>query len=213
MCASNQDALAYLAQESYKLAKRLPSPTNRYHFWLNDLGKFGCQCPECRHLSPSEQQLKLLHAMLKGIRQWDSKGRLSYLAYWDTMVPPEKVMPENGILLEFAPMNRDFHCPICDTGCYKNITESQYLPQLMYVLGEKDSQILDYWIDNSLFSGWKRPPKYFKLDENVMRQDVSYYNHLGFSYISSFGCYLGPDYEQLYGCPPIEIYGKILCGQ
>ena len=46
---------------------------------------------------------------------------------------------------------------------------------------------------------WKKPPRPFTLAEGAMRQDVARYREKGFDYISSFACYLGEDYEALYG--------------
>ena len=44
----------------------------------------------------------------------------------------------------------------------------------------------------------------------VWKRDAAYYASLGFRSITSFGCYLGPDYQRLYGNPPLKEYGSIL---
>lgn len=54
MCATHPDALDYIAGQSYRLARQLPSQTHRYYFWLDDTATAGCQCPQCRGLSPSD---------------------------------------------------------------------------------------------------------------------------------------------------------------
>ena len=38
----------------------------------------------------------------------DSKASLAHLAYANTLTPPEKVNPVEGVFLEFAPINRRY---------------------------------------------------------------------------------------------------------
>ena len=96
--------------------------------------------------------------------------------------------------------------------CDENRREVAPLRALLDYFGAKDARVLDYWMDNSLFSGWKKPPKPFSLDEETMRRDVEFYASLGFENITAFGCYLGPDYQSLYGEPPLKTYGDLLSG-
>ena len=78
----------------------------------------------------------------------------------------------------------------------------------MDVFGTKNAKVLDYWTDNSLFSGWKYPPKPFALNAEVMRKDVAFYRRLGFSSMTAFGCYFGKDYVDLHGVPELEAYAR-----
>ena len=210
MCATHPDALHYIAEQSYRLARMLPSQTHRYYFWLDDTATTGCRCPQCRQLSPSDQQLRILNAMLEGIQQADPQGMLAYLAYVSTLTPPQATRPAEGIFLEYAPIQRDFHRPLADERCAKNVAERSQLPALLRFFGARQAQVLEYWMDNSLYSNWKRPPQPFSLDKAVMAADVAYYTDLGFQSVTSFGCFLGPDYEALYGQPPLLEYGRIL---
>ena len=210
MCASSRAGLAYVADASRKLAKALPSQTHRYYFWLDDTATGGCQCPACRALSPSDQQTIILNAMLEGIRQVDPLGELAYLAYVSTLEPPRAVKPSEGLFLEYAPFHRDAHRPMADPASKENAAELKALPEILKLFDPARAQVLEYWMDNSLYSGWKRPPRPFTLDEAVMAEDVAFYKGLGFGSITSFGCFLGPDYEALYGEPPLAAYGRIL---
>jgi hypothetical protein len=65
-------------------------------------------------------------------------------------------------------------------------------------------------MDNSLFSGWKRPPKEFHLNPVTCAADVAQYRKLGFDSITSFGCFLGEDYRDLYGDADLSEYDRIL---
>ncbi|MBR6498527.1 MAG: hypothetical protein IKT23_02425, partial [Clostridia bacterium] len=67
--------------------------------------------------------------------------------------------------------------------------------------------------DNSRFSNWTRPPKQLVFCPEVMEKDVEYYLSMGFADLTSFACFLGPDYIQMYGLPPYGEYGRILSGR
>lgn len=210
LCASNPDALAYVAERTALLASLLDTGTAQYFYWPDDVSGCKCHCPDCRSLSASDQQLAMLNAMLTGLRRYRRDATLCYIAYSDAMDVPRRVEPADGIFLEYAPIRRDPHRPIFDTDCPKNVQESRTLRDLLQFFGTKHSRVLEYWMDNSLYSNWTKPPKPFTLDEAVMQQDVDFYVRLGFETITSFGCYLGPDYRQLYGVPPLQRYGELL---
>ena len=44
----------------------------------------------------------------------------------------------------------------------------------------------------------KKPPAEFSIDIEAMQRDIERYSSLGFSYISTFACFLGEDYAELY---------------
>lgn len=210
LCASNPEALAYVADRTALLATLLNTGASHYFYWLDDVTGCACHCADCRRLSPSDQQLKVVNAMLAGLRRVDPVARLCYIAYHDAMDVPRVVEPLDGVFLEYAPINRDFHRPINDSDCEKNRQETRSLRELISFFGTKHSRVLEYWMDNSLYSNWKRPPKAFVLDEEVMKADVDFYRSLGFETITSFGCFLGPDYEERHGKPPLKRYGELL---
>ena len=70
--------------------------------------------------------------------------------------------------------------------------------------------MLDYWLDNSLYSGWKKPPKEFREDRDVIAADFKYYRALGIHDLATFACYLGEDYIELYGEPDISAFAAEL---
>lgn len=210
LCPSEPEALHFIADRAEQLARTLTVNSDNYFFWLDDVPGMKCHCEKCRSLSASDQQMLAVNAMVKGIRRFNAKGKLCYLAYIDAIHCPEKVAPEEGVFLEYAPFYRDSHRPLFDPDCEKNVKEVAALDQLLRLFGKKDAQVLEYWMDNSRFSGWKKPPKHMPLDEQVMKEDVKAYRSLGFESITSFGCYLGADYRALYGKAPVSEYGKLL---
>ena len=212
LCPSQPEALDYVAARAEQLARLLNVDSNRYFFWLDDVSNCSCHCEKCRALSVSDQQLTVVNAMLRGIRRYRPDAKISYLAYHEAIAAPEKVEPLSGVFLEYAPFHRNAHRPLLDPECPENVQEAQSLRPLLSYFGTKDSQVLEYWMDNSMYSNWTKPPKQFKLDEAVMQSDVKAYREMGFESITSFGCYLGADYRELWGEPPVKRYGEILMG-
>ena len=211
-CCSNPEALSYVSERTRLLAKLLDTGVERYYFWLDDVSGASCHCPLCQKLSPSDQQLRIVNAMLLGLKKDNPNAKLSFIAYNDTLDVPMQTQPLDGVFLEYAPIGRNHHEAINSPDCEANARETRALKELISFFGAKDAKVLEYWMDNSFFSNWTKPPKRFELDEDVMKRDVEYYSSLGFTSITSFGCYLGPDYRSLYGPPSLEGYGRILSG-
>ncbi len=212
LCPSNEEALQYLENASEALTRTLDTGSDRFFWWTDDVGGKSCHCPRCRHLSPSDQFLLITNAIQRGARRAKPTARVPYLAYVDALAVPRTIEPEEGVFLEYAPFIRDSHRPMDDEACSENVAQAAPLRDLLAFFGRDNAQVLEYWIDNSRFSQWTKPPKYMTLEEEVMRRDVAFYEKLGFESITSFACYLGADYRALYGLPPIGAYGRILNG-
>ena len=210
ICASNPEGLEALSESAARLARILPSKDHLYYFWLDDVVNCSCHCERCKVLTPSDQQMILVNAMQKGIRRVDPQGCMAYLAYLDTLAAPVHVKPDEGVFLEFAPIHRSVNHAINDASCEENVKESASLPSLLKTFGTKNAKVLDYWTDNSLFSGWKYPPKAFRLNAEIMKRDVAYYHALGFESLTAFGCYLGKDYIDLHGVPDLDGYREAM---
>lgn len=210
MCPSNKEALKLLEKRSEELASKLKYSSDKYYFWRDDIGGMHCHCEQCAELTPSDQTLIICNHMLRGIRRFNKKAKCCYLAYHDTIKPPTKVKPDEGIFLEYAPIKRDSHVPMSSETCQENILERQYLEELLAYFGSTDGKILEYWMDNSRFCNWKKPYKELVLNEAVLKEDLRYYGDLGFISVGSFACFLGEDYAEEFGTPPIEKYGRIL---
>lgn len=211
MCVSNPEALEYLSARAAELAALLRSDTGRYYFWSDDVDHTFCNCEKCRSLSPSDQALIIYNCILKGIRSVDSNAKQCFLAYHETMMPPRRIKPEEGIFLEYAPMWRNTKVPIYEKNCDENLKFCEAIDPLISYFGKKDAQVLEYWLDNSMFSGWKKPPKPITICTDTIRKDINFYVKCGFEHITTFGCYLSDDYMELHGTPPVVEYGECFC--
>lgn len=195
LCVSNQYALKIIEKESEKLARALYGSSDRFYFWLDDIRKKKCNCEKCRELSLSDQQLIFQNAVLRGVRRAIPNAKVAYLAYTDCIYVPTKVVPDEGIFLEYAP----FEKYVSKQNAELVKKERELILPLLSFFGNNDAKVLEYWLDNSLFSGWKKPPVKFEADREAILYDVCDYKRIGFEYISTFACFLGDDYEALYG--------------
>jgi hypothetical protein len=210
-CPSNRDALDYLTEQTAKLTRALPNDTHRYHFWTDDLSAKRCHCADCRRRSDSDLALIVYNAMLRGVKQVDPQAKHAYLSYFDALECPKTVEPEDGIFLEYAPIRRDLSRPFADPDCEANRKERAPIADLLSFFGKTDSTALEYWLDNSLFSRWKKPPVLLKPNDDVIRADLADYDAMGFEVVTTFACFLGSDYEELHGgLPDMRSY---LCGR
>jgi len=198
-CVTNPEAMKIVCDRADELVGLLYKSRPVYYFWLDDVKGEGCQCENCKELSQSDKTLLVMNAIAKRLREKNPEVKVAHLAYYSTITPPQKVKPEAGVFLEYAPLGRKMD---------KTMTEQseEYdanIRALVEYFGSKDSKVLEYWFDNSMFSKWKKPPVSFTPNAAVIKEDIKYYESLGFENISSFACFLGADYESLYGLPDV----------
>lgn len=217
-CAHSEKALEIIAENAAKLAKVLHPDNHRYYFWLDD-NVPTCYCERCREYSPSEQALLIENRMLKEIRKVDPKAKLAHLAYSMFMEPPVKVKPEEGIFLEFAPIYRSWEVPLTETEALcprgypvTNGDNLRWLEENLKVFPADDAVVLEYWLDVSLFSRWKRPAVQLPWKGDVCSSDLATYASYGIKNVTSFAVYMDAGYFECFPSTlPIEEYGQMLC--
>ena len=195
-CVSSDEMLRLMAKNAAALGRVLSPDTHDYYLWQDDVDGGECGCEKCRTLSASDQSLIVANAIADELRRFDSSARVCYLAYLGTLTPPKSVKPAPGVFLEYAPMKRDRSIPVWEDDNVK-----RELAALFDVFEPGEAKILEYWYDNSMFSNWKKPPKKFTPDNERIAHEIEFYRSLGVGNVTSFACYLGADYEALYGAP------------
>ena len=216
-CVHSERALEIIAANAADLAKKLRPGNHRYYFWLDDNAPVCC-CPLCRELSPSEQALIVENRMLREIRKTDPKARLAHLAYSRFMDPPRKVQPDEGIFLEFAPIYRSWEVPLTkeDALCPRgypvtNGDNLRWLEANLKVFPAEDAVVLEYWLDVSLFSRWKRPAVELPWRADVCRSDLATYARYGIRNVTSFAVYMDSIYFFRFpSLEPVQEYGRML---
>jgi len=209
-CVSNSDALEIISENARKLAKLLGQSSHNYCLWPDDSFHSLCKCEKCRALrTGADHNIIMMNAIIRGLRAYDSDAKLSCIAYADFLDVPE-LKPDEGLFLEFAPMQRNQRVPMRDPNDAKNSEYRALLTQLLNIFEPSSSRVLEYWLDNAFNSGFVKPPKRLVYDEEVVDDDIRFYTSLGFGLITTFGSYMGSDYRALYGDPPALEYGRSL---
>jgi len=208
MCFTSEGAYAEIEKNIIDITGWLKPTTHRYFMWTDDMHNAFCECENCKHYSASEQALLYENRILSILRKIDPEAQVAHLAYQSTLQAPENVKPDEGVFLEYAPIQRNY-----DIG----LTESHLnnLKGNLKVFPKETAHILEYWLDVSMFSGWKRD-KLVKLPWNKahVKRDIEDYRSLGIRSITSFGAWINKKYENQYGMDHIKNvlndYGTIL---
>jgi hypothetical protein len=212
LCPSSAQALQVVAENAVELSRELRPTTHRYYLWADD-GKPWCKCRECRGLNDADQALLTTNAMLAALKQEDPEARVAALAYHATLEPPTQVRPDAGVFLEYAPIERQWDRPIADASVESHAKLVEALDAVIDYYGvDEHAQVLEYWMDASRHSRWKKPSVKIPWDREVLETDLDFYTAKGFRRVTSFGCYLDREYVDMYGLPPINEYGAALSG-
>lgn len=206
LCVSNDAALEIVAERAAGLVGALYKSAPRYHLWLDDKKDASCRCERCRRLTPSDKQLTVMNKIAKRLRECVPDAALAYLAYFECVAPPTGVRPEDGVFLEYAPFEK--YTARGDGAEALIAAERNMLNRLIDLFGHEGLEVLEYWYDNSLLSEWKKPPRKFTPDGQKIKEEIAEYEALTPSYISSFACFLGEDYEELYGEADLSAFAK-----
>lgn len=210
-CTSNSSGLRLAARNAVKLALRLNQTVPRFHFWQDDGGGDAwCSCSLCAGLSPSDQYTRALNALVAALQEkLGNAASLSYLAYSDTIEPPVSVIPHESLFLEYAPIARNLSEPVWA----QPATAKQLLGWKESGWNMSEAQVLDYWLDDSLASSWKRGhQKPLQLHPTVVQEDAMFYHEdIGFRSITTFAAWLNQTYVNKFGQPPIPEFGHSLC--
>ncbi len=213
-CPSNPFALEVIAGRAVEVARVCRPTTGRYFFWMSDNGE-KCNCKKCMPLSGAEQAVIVENAIVRALRtEIDPNATLAHLAYQFTMDPPRLVKPDPALFLEFAPIERWLlmgkrqRLPLSDSG------ELAYaLDRLLRVFPSDTAQVLEYWLDAALFSGWRKPLIQIPWNARKTRDDIAAYRKRGIRHFTSFAVSVDDDYVNEFGRGALDCvreYGQLL---
>lgn len=205
-CPSSEGALEEIARNAKVLGAENNPTNHRYYFWMDDGGDV-CYCDKCKGLSPADQALMFENRIIVALKEIDPDATLAHLAYNNTTNAPTKVKPAEDLFLEFAPIHRNYSHPLSETWAEGNggWTHAKYLKALqdnLKVFPAETALVLEYWIDDSLFSSWN-PNKLVAVpwNKDLFLDDLKTYAKYGIRHITSFCVYVGPDYVKKFGYP------------
>jgi len=128
---------------------------------------------------------------------------------------PKLVKPEPGIFLEYAPIERRYDVPFSQREAKAsrgNLTHGRLLDALdanLVWFGRDGAQALEYWLDVSRFSGWKREKTVeIPWRDDVFRDDLAEYARRGIRHVTTFAAWVDGDYTKRWGVAPVKAYGE-----
>lgn len=204
-CPSSEGALKEVYKNTIEIARNYEPTNNRYYFWLDDGGEI-CYCDQCKNFNASDQALIFENEIIKALKTINDNAMLAHLCYHNTVEAPSIIEPSEDIFLEFAPFTRSWGAPLSQTWVRapgSTLTHGDYLKALkdnLKVFPVETAQVLEYWMDASLFSGWN-PNKLVKIpwDNKIFLDDINTYASLGIRNITCYTAYVGPDYVNQFG--------------
>ena len=209
MCFHSEGAYQEIAKQLREVCQWLKPTTHRYFFWTDDVEHAFCQCEKCRQYSQSELALMYENRLLEIIRSIDPLASVAHLAYLTTSLEaPQKIKPKEGIFLEYAPIARDYSKPLAQKHI-NNIKDN------LKVFPAETAHILEYWLDVSMYSHWKRDNlQEIPWKKEYCNRDVKQYTELGIRSVTCFGAWLNKAYQDKYGKEKTEgvvfEYGEVL---
>ncbi|MCC6125358.1 MAG: DUF4838 domain-containing protein [Pirellulales bacterium] len=197
-CVHSPRALEILAENALRIAETLRPTTGRYFYWGDDAQPW-CACPKCRDLSPSEQAVMVENHLCRALRKSEPQAQVAHLAYTNTLQPPKKVKPEAGVFLEYAPIFRRYDIPYERQQDPKHKDRLSALDANLEVFPKDTAQVLEYWLDISRFSGWKKNSTKLPWKKEVFLADLETYRKRGIRHVTSFAAWIDAAYRDHFG--------------
>jgi hypothetical protein len=209
-CVHSRAALDRIAERALALDEQLRPTTHRRFFWGND-GAPWCRCEECVPFSDSDQALLLENHLVAALRRVDPQAQLAHLAYASTIAAPTQVKPAAGVFLEFAPFDARARRPFTSLVESANGEMLAALDANLAVFPRETAQALDYWLDVSMQSSWRKPAKELRFADEPFAADVDLYARRGIRHVTSFAVFVDADYVGRFGFPDaVRRYGALL---
>lgn len=203
-CPSSKEGLAIVHKNAIDIGKRYHPTNNKYYFWLDDGGDV-CHCPLCKDYNDAEQALIFENEVIAALKEINTDAKLAHLCYANTVEPPKKIKPHEDIFLEFAPFYRNWEQPLSSAWAKgrNGLTNGDYVRKLkehLTVFPAETAQVLEYWMDDSLYSNWD-PNNLVKLPwkSAVFQSDIKTYASMGIRNITCYSAYVGPSYLRKFG--------------
>lgn len=205
------DDLPALAREKKTLTEyvaTLPPTMTDFFLWPADRFLSPCNSPAFHDDSVSDLVMSFANQMVATLRSTRPEARFAFLSYLSTWEPPKHQKPAPGLVLEWAPMFQSFGHSMEDPLSSANVEYRRDFEALVRLFGPENSQVLGYWLDDTLFSRtfYGRLPY---LPE-ALKGDLAYYHRMGVPAVTTFGVITGRDYFLTHASPAVFLYPRLL---
>lgn len=208
-CPSSPEARRIVGAGARELARLLKPDTHRYFLWGDD-ARGWCHCESCRAWTDADQELLAANACAGALKAVDNAATAAFLCYAKTFQCPREVAPAEDVFAEFAPIHRCYRHPIDDPRCALNRACWQVLCEVTERFTPTCVHVLEYWLDSSMFSGWKKPARKPLFVKDVVRRDLQAYVGLGIRSITTFAVSMDGEYFLRYGSRELLDYADLL---
>jgi len=117
------------------------------------------------------------------------------------------------VFLECAPIRRRYDRPYEEQSGPGQADGLSALDAYLKMFSADSAQVLEYWLDVSRFSQWKRPAVRLPWRRDVLEADLATHAARGIRHVTSFAVYVDADYRRRYREPGfIREYGEALSG-
>ena len=109
LCMSNPEVRSIMAKAVVEYSKKHAN-VDYLHVWLADGLRNHCECEECKKARPSDFYLMIMNEIDERLNEAGLSTRIVFIAYFDTMFPPEYVEIKNPkrFSLLYAPITRSY---------------------------------------------------------------------------------------------------------
>ncbi len=154
LCPSSREAMEYLQERVRQYVRAMPE-ADVYNVWADDTAEDAstwCACEACHGYSPSDQNLLVMNAMARAVRDIKPGAKIVHIAYHETIAPPEKVEPDPDVVMMWAPRERCYAHALDDPNCAKNRQHARWLEALVKVFDPGQAEVFEYYPDQVVFN-------------------------------------------------------------
>ena len=84
------------------------------------------------------------------------------------------------------------------------------LEELLELFPPDKVHILEYWLDSSLYSNYRKPARKPLFINDVVKRDIQAYYSFGIRSITTFAVYMDGEYFKTHGDSELEFYAEQL---
>ena len=151
-CPDDSVALQQNTERFEAYLAKAPSAMRQFFLWPDDENLPGCATKNFRDYSISDLTLNFSNQMNRILQAKRPGAEFAFIAYLRTWDPPLHTKPDAGVLLEWAPMNQSFAHALNDPASPVNMRMSRQLEGYLRLFSPAKTQVLGYWLDDTLFS-------------------------------------------------------------
>ena len=202
-CPTSTAAAAIIEKNLRYYAGALRPTTGRYHIFPDD-NRPWCHCPQCRRFSPSDQAPLFANILARSLRRIDARATVGYCALQARPRYPQARAAGEERLRRLRAIKHDYRHPLAAEKTDKDRYFNRLAAKLLKFFGTAGSEVIEYWLDASMFSQWQKPMRRIPTSQAVMRADLERYASLGFEHISTIGVWLDKEYVRRFGNAPLK---------